>query len=141
MKTFKEFLYVCEDIRKLTDITGPGVPSERPTSTTSLQRLASRIPSDLAKPKGSTAGVPTIPLNQATYQGRVEAGKIQKKDVADNPNYQGALRGSGFGTRDRMPGTTPSNNPKLPPIGTKNPSGTKFTGSIKPPMSPIGNFI
>ena len=110
---------ICEDQkRKLKDILGPGVPSEPPSSTTSLKSLAARVPSDRAKPKGSTGGISTVPLNRASYSGRKEAGRNPK--YADNPDYTGPLtKGAGSGTRDRMPGTTPSSSPQLSPKGTK----------------------
>jgi len=38
----------------------------------SLESLRSRVTSDRARPKGNTFGVLTIPLNNATYQGRVD---------------------------------------------------------------------
>ena len=92
---------------------GPGVPSEPPSSTTSLKSLASRTTSDRAKPKGATGGIPTVPLSKATYAGRKDAGRNPK--FADNPDYTGPLRGGGSGTKDRMPGTTPSSNPQISP--------------------------
>lgn len=129
MKTFKEFYDICEEQkRKLKDIIGRGVPSERPSSTTSLERIARRTPSDMARPRGNTSGLPSVtPLNRATYHGRVEAGRDPRRQYADNPDYTGPVRGSGSGTRDRMPGTTPSSNPYLPKKYTKGtlPSETK----------------
>lgn len=142
MKTFKQF---CQEQNKsLKDILGPGVPSERPTSVTTLGSLSRRNTSDMPKPIGSRAGVLTTPLNRATYQGRVEAGRNTpdrtKKREADNPNFQGPIKGAGSGTRSRMPGTSPSSSPTLPskmpaprPLGTNLAKPTpKPTGPIKP---------
>jgi hypothetical protein len=144
-KQFKEELSLSQAFRRAGK---PSVPSERPTSATTLDSLRRRNTSDMPKPIGSRAGVPTTPLNQATYKGRVEAGRNtpneRKERVADDPNYQGPIRGVGSGTRDRMPGTTPSSSSTLPPRGQKfsaKPLGTnlakpiskpKTTGPIKP---------
>lgn len=114
MKTFKEFYNICEgQKRKLKDIIGRGVPSERNPRTTVLGRRRQVI--DIT------------PLNQATYHGRAEAGRDPRRQYADNPDFTGPLRGAGSGTRDRMPGTTPSSNPNLPRKYTKGslPSETK----------------
>lgn len=114
MKTFKEFTIICEETKRtLKDILGPGVPSERSTSTTTLSSLRKKNTSDLAKPKGSGAGVAATPLNKSSFRGRVEAGRRPpNENWADNPNYTGPTTSSS-GTRDRMPGTNPSSNPHL----------------------------
>lgn len=150
MKTFKQFQEGLSLSQAFAKAGIPGIPSERPTSTTTLGSLRRRTTSDMAKPVGSRAGIPTTPLNQATYRGRVEAGRNTpdrtKKREADNPNFQGPMRGAGGGTRDRMPGTSPSSSPTLPPRGqnfSARPLGTnlakpkptpkpKTTGPIKP---------
>ncbi len=137
MKTFREFLNICEGGRSLKDILGPGVPSERPTSLTTLETLRRRNTSDLPRPRGSTSGVLTTPLNQATYQGRVEAGRRTNPKTqrwVDNPDYVGPTSPS-QGTRDTlMPGTTPSLNPNLSPRGTK--LTTKSTSKTSTKVSP-----
>lgn len=56
--------------------------------------------------------VPITRLNQSSYAGRIAAGR-RADDAADNPNYVGPVRGSGAGTKDRMPGTTPSQTADL----------------------------
>ena len=115
----------------------PGVPSEKPTSTTSLDSLRRRSTSDKARPSGNTSGVLTTPLNQSSYRGRVEAGRNTKYNEADNPDYTGPLRGAGSGTKDKMPGTTPSNNPRLDQNKTKSVN----YNSTKPPKPNYNRFI
>lgn len=154
LKSFKQFEEQFQEGLSLSQAFAkagkPGIPSERPTSTTTLDSLRRGATSDMPKPIGSRAGVLTTPLNQATYQDRVEVGRNTpdrtKKREADNPNYQGPLRGAGSGTRDRMPGTSPSSSSTLPPRGqnfSARPLGTnlarptskpipKTTGPIKP---------
>jgi muramidase (phage lysozyme) len=90
--------------RGIRDILGRGVGG-----TTNLESLRRRNPSDLARPKGNTSGVPTLPISQSSYFGRILSGLNQ--GFADNPNYTGPMTGAGSGTMDRMPGTTPSNKP------------------------------
>jgi len=112
MKTFKELQEQLSLAQAFAKAGKPGIPSEKPTNTTSLDRLRRRNTSDIAKPKGSKAGIPTVPLNKSSYEGRKEAGRNPR--AADNPDYTGPLRdGAGSGTRDKMPGTTPSSNPNL----------------------------
>ncbi|MGA0083411.1 MAG: hypothetical protein ACO3H5_07195 [Candidatus Nanopelagicales bacterium] len=113
MKTFKEFQEQLTLSQAFAKAGKPGIPSEKPTSTTSLDRLRRRNTSDMVKPTGSSAGIPTVPLNQSSYRGRVRAGRNPK--YADNPDYVGPTTGLGgaSGTRDNMPGTTPSSNPNL----------------------------
>ena len=146
MKTFKQFQEQLSLSQAFRRVGKPGIPSERPTSLTTLDSLRARNPSDRAKPRGNTSGVPITPLNQATYQGRVEAGR--NKNFADNPNFQGPLLGGlggGSGTKDRMPGTSPQSNSQLPnytnksvspkPLGTnlaKPTSKSTTGGTIKP---------
>jgi muramidase (phage lysozyme) len=97
--------------RGIRDILGRGV-GDWERGTTTLDALRRRIPSDLARPKGNTSGVPTVPLSQSSYFGRILSGLNQSgKGSADNPNYTGPITGAGSGTRDKMPGTTPSNKP------------------------------
>ena len=116
----------------------PGVPSEKPTSTTSLDSLRRRNTSDKARPSGNTSGVLTTPLNQSSYRGRVEAGRSRR--YSDNPNYTGPLTGgAGSGTKDKMPGTTPSNNPRLDQDKPK--SIFSYYNSTKPPKPNYNRFI
>jgi len=128
MKTFQQFqeqLSLSQAFQKIGK--GRGVADAGEGISRSLESERSRVTSDRARPKGSTSGVRvTTPLNQATYQGRVEAGKNtperQKKRVADNPNFQGPMQYAGQGTKDRMPGTTPESNPRLKPIPKPTPT-------------------
>lgn len=143
MRTFQDFLYICEDLKKLKDIVGPGVPSERPTNLTSIQRLTTN-----SKLQGAAINQ-AIPLSQATYRGRVEAGRNtsqQGRQPVDNPDFQGPMGGSlkknigldsGQGTRDKMPGTTPSNNPHLPNKFDKYTKGFRIKKQFSP-IKPIG---
>lgn len=148
MKTFKEFqeqLSLSQAFQKAGK--GPGVGDWESSRT--LGSLRSASTSDRAKPQGSRAGIPAVPLNQSSYRGRVEAGRNTpdrtKKRVADNPDYQGPVRSTGSGTGDRMPGTTPSLRPMLPsgssgsipkpqvntnspPLKPKKPLGSVFSG-------------
>lgn len=115
MKTFREFYNICEgQKRKLKDIIGRGVPSERNPRTTVLGRRRQVI--DIT------------PLNQATYQGRAEVDRDPTRKSADNPDYTGQVKGAGSGTRDRMPGTTPSSSPFLPRPGSKGTSPARPLG-------------
>jgi hypothetical protein len=135
MKTFNEFqeqLSLSQAFQKVGK--GPGVGDWESSRTLNSLRGAST--SDRAKPKGSKAGIPTVSLNQATYRGRAEAGRNPK--YQDNPDYTGPTIGFGGspGTKDRMPGTTPSNNPRL--------STTKLKSkplSTSKPKSNYSNFI
>ena len=148
MKTFREFISICEETKKtLKDILGSGVPSERPTSTTTLSSLRKRNTSDLAKPRGSNAGVTTTPLHKSTYRGRVEAGRNpegRNSKFSDNPDYTGPLAPSaGSGTRDRMPGSTPSSNALLQPLPPSRPTpttGKNPTSKVKPKVKNYSNF-
>lgn len=63
-----------------------------------------------------------IPLNRASYAGRRESGRVFGPNAQQNPDYTGPLPGGGSGTRDIMPGTTPSNVHTLP----KPRPGTKY---------------
>jgi hypothetical protein len=143
MKTFKQFQEQLSLSQAFTKAGKPSIPSERSTSATTLGSLRAKNTSDMARPKGNTSGVPTTPINQSTYRGRVEAGRNTpdraNKKIADNPNFQGPVLGAGSGTKDRMPGTSPQSNPQLPnytnksvspkPLGTNlakpTPRGTK----------------
>ena len=125
MKSFKQFQE--QSLAQAFARAGkPGIPSEKPTSTTSLDSLRRRNTSDLAKPRGSKAGIPVAPLNKSSYEGRKGAGR--NPSAADNPDFTGPLRGGGSGTKDKMPGTTPSLNPNLSqsnkPITKKIPKQT-----------------
>jgi len=76
MKTFQQFqeqLSLSQAFQKIGK--GRGVADAGEGISRSLESERLRVTSDRAKPKGSTSGVPTIPLNKATYQGRVEAGR------------------------------------------------------------------
>ena len=152
MKTFQEFIEIAEETKKtLKDILGPGVPSERPTNLSSLNRRSSTSTSDYTPPiQPSRSGV-IRPLNQATYQGRVGAGRNSrdrtKRKEADNPDFQGPIKGAGSGTRDRMPGTSPSSSPTLPPkMIAPRPLGTNLAKPTSKPTGPIkpkgtGNWV
>jgi len=115
MKTFKEFqeqISLSQAFQRIGK--GPGVADSGEGVSRNLPSLSRITPSDRAKPKGSNAGIPITPLSKARYAGRVEAGRSNKKNIADNPNYVGPLGTfGGSGTKDNMPGTTPSDNPKL----------------------------
>ena len=139
MKTFKQFQEQLSLSQAFARAGKPGIPSEKPTGGTTLDSLRRRTPSDLAKPPGSKAGIPITPLSQATYSGRIEAGRRPEADVHDNPNYVGPIRGIGSsGTRDNMPGTTPSNVhdidklPKPKPISNPRPLPQSRTDRPKP---------
>lgn len=121
MKTYRQFQEQSSLSRAFAKAGKPSVPSERPTSATTLDSLRAKNTSDMARPRRNTSGVPTTPLNQSTYRGRVEAGRNpdSSKNVADNPNYQGPTK-IASGTRDRMPGTTPQSNPRLPNYTNKS---------------------
>lgn len=147
MKTFKQFQEGLSLSQAFSRAGKPSVPSERPTNATTLDSLRARNTSDMARPRGNTSGVPTTPLNQSTYRGRVNSGRNTpdrtKKREADNPNFQGPLRDAGSGTRDRMPGTTPSLNPNLPNYTNKSISPKPLgTNLAKPtPKSTTGGPI
>jgi hypothetical protein len=132
MKTFQQFQEQSSLSQAFAKAGKPGIPSERPTSATTLDSLRGR----------NTSGVPTTPLNQSTYRGRVEAGRTSTPGVADNPNYQGPTR-IASGTRDRMPGTVPQSNPQLPNYTNKSispkPLGTNLAKPI--PKSTTGGPI
>lgn len=143
MKTFQQFQEQSSLSQAFAKAGKPGIPSERPTSATTLDSLRAKNTSDMTRPRGNTSGVPTTPLNQSTYRGRVEAGRTSTPGVADNPNYQGPVRGAGSGTRDRMPGTEPQSNYKLPNYTNKSispkPLGTNLAKPI--PKSTTGGPI
>lgn len=148
MKTFKQFQEGLSLSQAFAKAGKPGVPSERPTNATTLDSLSRRNTSDMARPKGNTSGVPTTPLNQATYSGRVNAGRNTpdrtKKGEADNPDYQGPMVGlaASPGTRDRMPGTSPSSSPQLPNYTNKSISPKPLgTNLVKPKPKPKGNVV
>jgi hypothetical protein len=149
MKTFKQFQEQSSLSQAFVKAGKPGIPSERPTSATTLDSLRAKNTSDMARPKGNTSGVPTTPINQSTYRGRVEAGRNapgqdkQKPRPADNPNFQGPVRDAGSGTRDRMPGTAPQSNPQLPNYTNKSISPKPLgTNLAKPtPKSTTGGPI
>ena len=126
MKTFQQFQEQLSLSQAFARAGKPGIPSEKPTGGTTLDSLRRRTPSDLAKPRGSKAGIPITPLSQATYSGRIEAGRRNNPNHQDNPDYVGPIKGLGgsSGTRDNMPGTTPSNVydiDKLKPKPISNP--------------------
>jgi hypothetical protein len=131
MKTFKQFveqLSLSQAFAKAGK-SGGGVGDWEKSSTLNSLRL--RTTSDRARPKGNVSGVLTVPLNKATYDGRVESGRNQtNKQYQDNPDYVGPLKGAGQGTNDRMPGTTPSNSPSLskPSYIKKHHKPNKFAG-------------
>jgi len=114
MKSYKEFqeqISLSQAFQRIGK--GPGVADSGEGVSRNLPSLSRITPSDRAKPKGSNAGIPITPLSKATYAGRVEAGRSDK-NFSDNPDYVGPVAGvGGSGTKDNMPGTTPSNNPKL----------------------------
>ena len=147
MKTFKQFQEQSSLSQAFAKAGKPGIPSERPTSATTLGSLRGRNTSDMTRPRGNTSGVPTTPLNQSTYRGRVEAGRNTpdraNKKIADNPNFQGPVRDAGSGTRDRMPGTAPQSNPQLPNYTNKSISPKPLgTNLAKPtPKSTTGGPI
>ena len=126
MKTFQQFQEQLSLSQAFARAGKPGIPSEKPTGGTTLDSLRRRTPSDLAKPRGSRAGIPITPLSQASYSGRIDAGRRPAPTDQDNPNYVGPTKGLGgsSGTRDNMPGTTPSNVhdiDKLKPKPISNP--------------------
>lgn len=143
MKTFKQFQEQLSLSQAFARAGKPGIPSEKPTGGTTLDSLRRRTPSDLAKPRGSRAGIPITPLSQATYSGRIDAGRRPAPTDQDNPNYVGPTKGLGgsSGTRDNMPGTTPSNvydidklkpKPKSKPISNPRPLPQSRTDRPKP---------
>lgn len=144
MKTFQQFQEQLSLSQAFARAGKPGIPSEKPTGETTLDSLRRRNPSDLAKPRGSRAGIPITPLSQATYSGRIEAGKSDNPNVHDNPDYIGPTKGLGgsSGIRDNMPGTTPSNvydadkvkpiKPKFKPISNPRPLPQSRTNRPKP---------
>lgn len=141
MKTFKQFQEQLSLSQAFARAGKPGIPSEKPTGGTTLDSLRRRTPSDLAKPRGSRAGIPITPLSQATYSGRIEAGRRNNPNDQDNPDYVGPTKGLGgsSGTRDNMPGTTPSNvydidklKPKPKPISNPRPLPQSRTDRPKP---------
>lgn len=141
MKTFQEFQEQLSLSQAFARAGKPGIPSEKPTGGTTLDSLRRRTPSDLAKPRGSRAGIPITPLSQATYSGRIDAGRRPDPNVHDNPDYVGPTKGLGgsSGTRDNMPGTTPSNvydsdklKPKPKPISNPRPLPQSRTDRPKP---------
>jgi hypothetical protein len=76
------------------------LPSEPPLQRTSIQRLA-------AQQKRAEADMRSAQrLKDSTYSGRHVAG-----GYGPSPDYQGPMPGFGSGTRDRMPGTTPTQDP------------------------------
>jgi hypothetical protein len=142
MKTFQQFQEQSSLSQAFSKAGKPSIPSERPTSgATTLNTLKRLNTSDMARPRGNTSGVPTTPLNQSSYRGRVQAGRTPTPEIADNPNYQGSMRGpsASSGTGDRMPGTTPQSNYKLPNYTNKSispkpkPPGTNL---VKPTPKP-----
>jgi hypothetical protein len=145
MKTFKQFQEQSSLSQAFAKAGKPSIPSERPTSVTTLDSLRAKNTSDMARPTGNTSGVPTTPINQSTYRGRVEAGRntpdrrYQNAPPADNPNFQGPVLGAGSGTKDRMPGTVPQSNPQLPNYTNKSvspkPLGTNLAKPIPKPTT------
>lgn len=129
MKTFKQFQEGLS-LSQAFDRAGykPGIPSERPTRTTTLPGLVQR------QRERATAVQQAVQLPYSTYSGRVEAGRRPPgKNYRDNPNSHGG----------RMPGTTPESNPQLPPRGKNfsvRPPGTNFakptTGKTSGPKKP-----
>ena len=89
MKTFQEFTKITEEAKKtLKDIVGTGVPSEKPTSTSSLTGKTSTSTVDYAIPYYPAKSPVIRPLNKATYKGRVNTYKGNKnKEVHIAPEY------------------------------------------------------
>lgn len=78
---------------------------DQPQTLTSLKRLKYN---QLSREQ---AVGDALKINKATYRGRAYSSER-------NPDYQGPLIDGGQGTKDRMPGTTPSNSlyhPKTKP--------------------------
>jgi len=73
MKTFQQFqeqLSLSQAFQKIGKGRGVADAGEGISRTLESQRF--RVTSDRARPKGDTSGVLTIPLNKATYQGRMD---------------------------------------------------------------------
>lgn len=124
--------------RTLKSILGPGSVADY-----SSQNL--RTPSFISKQQQSAEGAmrPITKLQGTTYQDRVNNSIIPNASrirQSDNPNYQGPLTGGGSGTKDRMPGTTPSSSVYLPRPGTKFTRGT-ITNPRAIPLNRSKNYI
>jgi hypothetical protein len=108
MKTFKQFQEQLSLSQAFSRVGKPGGGVGDWERSATIRSLAARSRS----PGGNSA----VPLPQATYQGRADAGRNtpdqQRRGYADNPDYVGQV-GPAPGIRDRMPGTTPSSSPYL----------------------------
>jgi hypothetical protein len=82
--------------------------SEPPVQRTSIQRLAEQQRRVEARMSAAQR------LKDSTYRGRGSA-----DSSGPSPDYQGPMNGAGSGTRDRMPGTTPTQDPNPKPKYTK----------------------
>jgi hypothetical protein len=123
MKTFQQFQEQSSLSQAFAKAGKPGIPSERPTSATTLGSLR-------ANPRTFLT-----PLNQSSYRGREEAGRNPNPKIATNPNFQGPVRDAGSGTRDRMPGTSPQSNPQLPNYTNKSISPKPLGTNLVRPKS------
>ncbi len=130
MKTFQEFILECELVegRSLSAILNPGSVADYSSQN---NRNLSSIVRDQKRAESSMSANTNI--QNSSYLGRLRAGVSRNKPKeSNNPNYQGNLGFGGAGTKDRMPGTTPSSSPSAPPLYIK-----KFNkGSNQAPANP-----
>ena len=87
--------------------------SERPSSTTNIYSLRNQ------QRRAEEAMKAIMALKISSYFGRALSDQ-----QGTSPDYQGPMVGSGEGTQDRMPGTTPTWRP-APPSKTLKPATTQ----------------
>lgn len=92
--------------RKLSEVLKGTPDYEHPTTTLSKIRDSQRY--------NERAILKHVrPVRGATYEER------NRSDPRGNADYVGPMIGAGSGTRDKMPGTTPSQSDQLPRTSTK----------------------